>query len=32
MLNDQLTLMGAYFADEIMSGTRIKKNDDRISI
>jgi hypothetical protein len=32
MFNDQLTFLGACFADEIMSGTKIKQNDNMISI
>jgi hypothetical protein len=32
MLNDQLTSFGACLADEIMSNTRIKQGDNRISV
>jgi hypothetical protein len=32
MFNDQLTFLGACFADEIMSGTGIKQNGNGVSI
>jgi hypothetical protein len=32
MINDQLIFLGACFADEIMSGTEIKQNDNGVSI
>jgi hypothetical protein len=32
MFNNQLTFLGACFADEIISGTGIKQNDNRISV
>jgi hypothetical protein len=32
MLNDQLTLLGACVTDEVIRGTKIKKNDDRVTI
>jgi hypothetical protein len=32
MLNDQLTLLGACLADEVMRGARIKQNDNWVPI
>jgi hypothetical protein len=32
MLNDQLTLLSACLADEVMRGIRIEQNDNRVSI
>jgi hypothetical protein len=32
MLNDQLTLLGACLADEVMRDARIEQNDNRVSI